>query len=271
MQEVTEREVASWPRDEPLTLHPRLQALTLEVILRAVFGLDAGERLDALRERLTRDPRVRRPPVLAAAGAPARPQRWFERRRADADALIYETIDERRVARPGRHGERRRHPRHAARGAARGRLADVAGGAARRADDAARGGPRDDRLRARVGVRAPGADARRVGPAHRGDRLRRRRRLRDRHGPGDAPPPPGAAERGAAADHGAGRDRRVDVSGGCLPARGRVPDPPRPGDLPRSYAFRPERFLDNGPAPTPGSRSAAAAAAASARASPSSR
>jgi cytochrome P450 len=42
MAEVAEREVASWPRDEPIELHPRLQAVTLEVILRAVFGLDPG-------------------------------------------------------------------------------------------------------------------------------------------------------------------------------------------------------------------------------------
>ena len=43
----------SWPRGEAVALHPRLQALTLEIILRAVFGLDPGSRLDALRERLT--------------------------------------------------------------------------------------------------------------------------------------------------------------------------------------------------------------------------
>ena len=30
-----------------VALHPRLQALTLEVILRTVFGLEAGARLDA--------------------------------------------------------------------------------------------------------------------------------------------------------------------------------------------------------------------------------
>src|ERR687895_404524 len=46
LEEVTEREVASWPLGEPFELHPRLQALTLEVILRAVFGLDEGERRD---------------------------------------------------------------------------------------------------------------------------------------------------------------------------------------------------------------------------------
>ena len=51
--EVTEREVDSWPRDTPIELHSRLQALTLEIILRAVFGLDPGPRLEAIRTRLT--------------------------------------------------------------------------------------------------------------------------------------------------------------------------------------------------------------------------
>src|SRR5919198_6535825 len=52
MEEVAERELAGWPRGEPIELHPRMQRLTLEIILRAVFGLDPGPRLDALRERL---------------------------------------------------------------------------------------------------------------------------------------------------------------------------------------------------------------------------
>ena len=49
---VTEAEVANWGREE-IALHPRLGALTLEIILRAVFGLDPGPRLDSLRENLT--------------------------------------------------------------------------------------------------------------------------------------------------------------------------------------------------------------------------
>ena len=53
MTELTEREVDGWPVDEPVALHPRLQRLTLEIILRAVFGLDSGPRLDALRTTLT--------------------------------------------------------------------------------------------------------------------------------------------------------------------------------------------------------------------------
>ncbi len=100
--EVTEAEVAGWPRDVPLRLHPRLQQLTLEVILRAVFGLDPGPRLDALRERLTEmlewgtspgailDEVV---PALGRVGPWARMERW----KHETDALLFELIDERRA------------------------------------------------------------------------------------------------------------------------------------------------------------------------------
>jgi cytochrome P450 len=104
MREITEREVASWPKGEPIALHPRLQALTLEVILRAVFGLDAGARLDELRERLGG--------ILDYGARPAstlpmlqRGRRWreFVDTRERADQLIYATIDERRANGEGAH------------------------------------------------------------------------------------------------------------------------------------------------------------------------
>ena len=97
MQQVTEDEVARWPRNEPMALHPRLQALTLEIILRAVFGLEDGERLDALRDRLTGILKFGdKPSSLLPMLQRGRTWREFERRRAEADALIYETIEERR-------------------------------------------------------------------------------------------------------------------------------------------------------------------------------
>lgn len=49
MEDVAECEVAEWPRGESMALHPRLLGLTLEMILRAVFGLESGPRLEALR------------------------------------------------------------------------------------------------------------------------------------------------------------------------------------------------------------------------------
>ena len=52
MRQVAKEEVARWPRGEPLVLQPRMQAVTLEVIMRAVFGLREGERLERLRVAL---------------------------------------------------------------------------------------------------------------------------------------------------------------------------------------------------------------------------
>ena len=101
MSELAEREVATWPLDEPVALHTRLRRLTLEVILRAVFGLERGAQLDGLRDLLTEvlafadSPLSLLPPaqaLLAGRGPVAR----FERTGAQADRLIYELIDERR-------------------------------------------------------------------------------------------------------------------------------------------------------------------------------
>ena len=39
MAEATEAEVAGWPVGRPFPLRPRMQSITLEVILRAVFGV----------------------------------------------------------------------------------------------------------------------------------------------------------------------------------------------------------------------------------------
>src|SRR5258708_38425442 len=46
---LTAREVERWPVDEPFSLHQRMQSLTLEIILRVVFGLDEGERLEHIK------------------------------------------------------------------------------------------------------------------------------------------------------------------------------------------------------------------------------
>ena len=72
MRRVAEHEVERWPRGEPVALWPRMQAITLEVIMRAVFGIQEAERLDQLRGLLrtmldwTTDPR--RLALLAVLG-----------------------------------------------------------------------------------------------------------------------------------------------------------------------------------------------------------
>ncbi len=102
MTELTEREVDSWPREQPVALHPRLQGLTLEIILRAVFGLERGQRLDDLRDALTE--------VLSFAESPLsvlpalRRLAWlipslrrFDATAARADKLIFELVEDRRA------------------------------------------------------------------------------------------------------------------------------------------------------------------------------
>ncbi len=52
VHEVAQAEIASWPLGQTFALHPRMQAITLEVILRAVFGVADEERRRLLSERL---------------------------------------------------------------------------------------------------------------------------------------------------------------------------------------------------------------------------
>lgn len=52
MAEVAREEVARWPVGTPFALWPRMQAITLEVIMRAVFGVSEAEDVSGLRERL---------------------------------------------------------------------------------------------------------------------------------------------------------------------------------------------------------------------------
>jgi cytochrome P450 len=99
MTEVIEDGVESWPRDQTVRLHARMQELALEMILRTVFGIDADdERLVTLRRNLNE--------VLDFGTTPAsllpmlrRGPRWneFVRVREETDALIFDLIDERRA------------------------------------------------------------------------------------------------------------------------------------------------------------------------------
>src|SRR4051812_35208264 len=100
MSEVTEREVDAWPTHTAFETHPRLQKLTLEIILRAVFGLDPGPRLDRLRGLLTSmATEAVRPWSALPLFQNDRFRRWreFVAIREETDRLIFELIDERRA------------------------------------------------------------------------------------------------------------------------------------------------------------------------------
>jgi cytochrome P450 len=103
MTEIAAREIESWPTGTPYKLRPRMQAITLEIILETVFGVHERARMDPLREALrqfldlTTDPRFLLPVVLAG---PDRVRRFpfFARRVDRVDELIHREIAERRAA-----------------------------------------------------------------------------------------------------------------------------------------------------------------------------
>jgi cytochrome P450 len=102
MTELTDRELDSWPVGEPVELHGRLQALTLEIILRAVFGLDEGARLDRLRDKLTAILSFGESPLSLLPQAQERLRgrgRFgrFERDREAVDRELYALMEERRA------------------------------------------------------------------------------------------------------------------------------------------------------------------------------
>jgi cytochrome P450 len=105
MRDVTLRHAASWPRG-PFPLLPRLLQITLEIILRTVFGLE-GDELDELRDRLGRllavlaNPMVLMMPALQR-DLPLSPWRRFLRERAATDELLYRRIARARAAPPGK-------------------------------------------------------------------------------------------------------------------------------------------------------------------------
>ena len=103
MSEIAAEEIERWPTDRPMRTRPRMQAMTLEIILRAVFGVDEGERLNSLRDQLRRTLNMlghpRRAMFLVVLG-PDRIRRFppFRRQMDRVDRLLYEEISARRDA-----------------------------------------------------------------------------------------------------------------------------------------------------------------------------
>jgi cytochrome P450 len=103
MSEIAEREIETWPTGTPYQLRPRMQAMTLEIILQTVFGVRGGERMGELRAALrefldlTTNPQILLPLLLLG---PSRVRKFppFRRRVDRVDELIYREIAERRAA-----------------------------------------------------------------------------------------------------------------------------------------------------------------------------
>ena len=103
MAEAAERELASWQEGETIEMLPRMQAITLEVIMRAVFGIEDGlgkERLRVLLRTMLQETTDMRQMALSLLMGPEseRLQRRLKEVLDPVDAELYRVIAEHRRA-----------------------------------------------------------------------------------------------------------------------------------------------------------------------------
>jgi cytochrome P450 family 135 len=102
VEEAVGAEIDSWALDREFPIHTRMQAVTLEVILRAVFGVSKGPRLERLRDRLARVLTETASPRAQLIGLATRRFRGgnalarFEGQLKAVDELLYAEIAEHR-------------------------------------------------------------------------------------------------------------------------------------------------------------------------------
>ncbi len=263
MAAVARQEIARWPVGEPFALWPRMQDITLDVVMRAVFGPDSKTpRLQPLRERLRELTTWMNEPrnlAMLAAFGPG----WVIRSRGYREAMgaveaaVMEEVRRRKAEPDG------------------GEIGVVSMLVGARYEDGSplsdqdlrdelvtllSDGPTSSTLAWTFERLLRNPDKLQQAP---GGPRRRRRELPRRGGQGDA----AAAAAGAGGrpqPAGADAARRLRAAGRDHRRPLHPPDPPRRAQLPRSRtASCPSASSANSPGPTPGSPSAAASAAAS--------
>jgi len=105
MREVAERHISAWPVGRSFSVHPTMQDVTLEIILRTVFGVEEPARIERLAAPMKRllnstDQPLRLLLLQLTRSAGAKPRSPWGRvfaLMAPVDALIHEQIAERRA------------------------------------------------------------------------------------------------------------------------------------------------------------------------------
>jgi cytochrome P450 len=102
VEQAVAAEIDAWPLDTEFPIHSRMQAVTLEVILRAVFGVSEGPRLERLRGMLatvlteTASPRAQLVGLATRRFGGRGPWAKFEGQLRAVDELLYAEIAEHR-------------------------------------------------------------------------------------------------------------------------------------------------------------------------------
>ena len=101
MRELAREEADLFPVGEPFALLPHMQRVTLRIILRTVFGMESGARMDRLEAdlgRLLRQTGTMMTPALQHDLGPWSPWGRFVRIRDEVDAQLADEIARRRAA-----------------------------------------------------------------------------------------------------------------------------------------------------------------------------
>ncbi len=103
METAAEAEIASWPGGEIVATRPAMQRITLEIVMRAIFGISDTSGLERLRAALTSmldwTTKPSRLVLLVAAGTKGIPRiPEYRAVMGELDAVIAEEIGRRRVA-----------------------------------------------------------------------------------------------------------------------------------------------------------------------------
>ena len=105
MAAITRDQMAGWREGEAFALHDHTQEITLQIILRTVFGADEGEELQTLSKQIKHmlapaEHRISLPIMIYMSTHPAletrAPFKWLLKRREDTDRLLYRQIADRR-------------------------------------------------------------------------------------------------------------------------------------------------------------------------------
>ncbi len=102
MRDIADREMAAWPVGRPFPIRRAMQRITLDVILRTVFGVEDGPLLASVRERIERllavgtNPTILLPALRRDLG-PWSPWGRLVRARREVHDLLAAEIDRRRV------------------------------------------------------------------------------------------------------------------------------------------------------------------------------
>lgn len=101
MVELTEEAIRSWPNSGKFPIHPHLQTIALKIILRVIFGLEDGENMARMHDRVSDILEIGSNPLLLFPlfqkdMGSFSPWGKFVRARDEADEMIYDLVRRRR-------------------------------------------------------------------------------------------------------------------------------------------------------------------------------